>query len=411
MRMKTSRELIVSFRAIDPTAQEFHSLSAPDVTLDVLAGTLQRTGVTKAAFIKYAAGVPELGILRASAPINAGVTPSFRSLQGYLDDAPDGVNVAALTGLTGAGGAGVRVFDAEEDWEMEHEDRPVNLLRRVSGERSPSRDADRDHGTAVMGVIAAADNGFGVTGIAPDATVGLVRFKPLLADSSNTILTAVNDQDMKEGDILVLPVDRPGPRDKSIAIEWWPDDFAAIRNATDRGVIVVEAAGNGGDDLDHTDYDRPLSGFPTSWRNPFRRGAMDSGAILVGAGIPPNRADPDRSRHDDSNFGDAVDVQGWAFSIFTTGYGDQEQGASDPKRYYTSSFGLTSGSTAMVAGVLACVQGVRIAAGRRPWTPSQARNALRTSGSPQQASASHPLNERIGNRPNLAHLIALALAQ
>jgi hypothetical protein len=30
-----------------------------------------------------------------------------------------------------------------------------------------------------------------------------------------------------------------------IAIEWWDDDFVAVRYASSRGVIVVEAAGNG----------------------------------------------------------------------------------------------------------------------------------------------------------------------
>ena len=47
-----------------------------------------------------------------------------------------------------------------------------------------------------------------------------------------------------------------------IAIEWWPDDFAAIRYAVNRGIIVVEAAGNGSNDLDDPDYDTPLSGLP-----------------------------------------------------------------------------------------------------------------------------------------------------
>lgn len=406
--METSRELIVSFQTGEQGELLFHSIAAPDVALDAIAGVLQGSSVAKAAFIKNAARVPDLNIARASAPVST-ATPSFRNQQGYLDAAPGGVNVPAVTGVAGGGGAGVRVFDGEEDWEMRHEDRPVNFLGLVSGEPLPSVDADQDHGTAVMGVIAAADNGFGVTGIAPDAAVGLVRFKPLLVDSSNTILTAVKDQNMKAGDILVLPLDRPGPRGNSIAIEWWPDDFAAIRHATDQGVIVVAAAGNGGDDLDHPDYDTPLAGFQPAWRNPFRRGAMDSGAILVGAGIPPNSGEPDRSRHGDSNFGTAVDVQGWASAIFTTGYGDQERG-NDTTRFYTSNFGMTSGSTAMIAGVLACVQGARIAAGKNPWTPSEARNALRATGSPQQASATSPIAERIGNRPNLAELIALALA-
>ena len=55
------------------------------------------------------------------------------------------------------------------------------------------------------------------------------------------------------GDIILLEIHRPGPAAPNplqgqlgfIAIEWWPDDFAAIRYAVAKGIIVVEAAGNG----------------------------------------------------------------------------------------------------------------------------------------------------------------------
>lgn len=406
--MEADRELVVSFRL--EAEGTFHSFCKPDFALDATASLLRVTGVAKAAFIKDAARVPDQDIERSSAPLGT-ATPDLRSKQGYLDAAPGGVNTSALAGLAGAGGTGVRVFDAEQDWETAHEDGPLKFLDVVFGPTSAAPGADRDHGTAVIGVIAARDNAIGVTGIAPDAAVGLVRFKPHYVDSHATIRNAVDQQSMKAGDILVLPIHRSGPRGKPIPIEWWPDDFAAIKHATDQGVIVVEAAGNGGEDLDHTDYDKPLPGFGANWSNPFHRGTADSGAILVGAGIPPGSADPDRSRHDDSNFGATVDVQGWGERIITIGYGDQFRGTdtTDTKRFYAANFGKTSGSTAMIAGVLACAQGARIAAGKAPWTPAEARNALRTTGSAQQASTAHPLTERIGTRPDLAHLIALAL--
>ena len=72
----------------------------------------------------------------------------------------------------------------------------------------------------------------------------------------------------------------------TIAIEWWPDDYAAIRNAVTRGILVIEAAGNGAENLDDAIYQAPAPGFPAGWTNPFRRSNRDSGAIVVGAGAP-----------------------------------------------------------------------------------------------------------------------------
>ena len=62
----------------------------------------------------------------------------------------------------------------------------------------------------------------------------------------------------------------------------------------------------------------------------------------------------------------------------------------------------------MVAGALACVQGVLRAAGRAPLTPAQARAALRETGSPQQPGPT-ARSSAIGNRPDIAQLIEWAM--
>ena len=197
-----------------------------------------------------------------------------------------------------------------------------------------------------------------------------------------------------------------------IPVEWWPDDFAAIQYAVGKGVIVVEAAGNGGENLDDSIYDARPDEFPPSWENPLNPANTSSGAIIVGAGAPPPGTHgvtvhgPDRSRLPFSNFGARVDAQGWGQEVTTTGYGDLQGGANQDE-WYTNSFSGTSSASPMVVGALACVQGVLRAQGRSLLTPETAMELLRTTGASQQDSPDRPATQRIGNRPDLRELISL----
>src|SRR4029077_8379160 len=170
-------------------------------------------------------------------------------------------------------------------------------------------------------------------------------------------------------------------------------------------VIVVEAAGNGAQNLDDPVYNTPATGFPAGWSNPFNRNNRDSGAILVGAGAPPPNTHgrnwgPDRSRLDGMNYGISIDAQGWGREVTSSGYGDL-QGGGNRNLWYTDTFSGTSSASPIIVGALACVQGVLKNQGRVPLSPARARALLRATGSPQQASPTAPLAQRIGNRPNL----------
>jgi len=171
------------------------------------------------------------------------------------------------------------------------------------------------------------------------------------------------------------------------------------------GIVVVEAAGNGAENLDDALYDLPGAGFPAGWSNPFRGGARDSGAVVVGAGMPPSgNFGPDRARLDFSNHGARVDCQGWGREVVTTGYGDLFRDAANAGNedfWYTSSFSGTSSASPMVAGVAACLQGAATAKGG-VLSPARIRQLLRTTGSPQQGN----LAQRIGSRPDLRQSLA-----
>jgi hypothetical protein len=176
-----------------------------------------------------------------------------------------------------------------------------------------------------------------------------------------------------------------------------------------RGLVVVEAAGNGAENLDDALYDQAPEGFPAGWRNPFNPANSSSEAVLVGAGAPPPGTHgrdhgPDRSRLDFSNHGRRVDTQGWGREVTTTGYGDLQGGAETV--WYTDTFSGTSSASPIVVGALASTQGILRARGLPLLTPPRAIEALRATGSPQQDAPGRPATQRIGNRPDIQALIA-----
>lgn len=424
-----------------PDLSIYYRVRAPDERLDELAERLRELEIVEAAYVKppaeppvaiekYAEMLNDLLPLAEEAPI---ITPDFTGRQGYLDAAPRGVYARFAWTKAGGRGAGVNIIDIEWGWNFTHEDLTQNQGGVVSGTNS----SDNNHGTAVLGEFSGDLNTFGIIGICPDARVSAVSLVTHL--TSSAIRIAANR--LQPGDIMLLEVHRAGPRHNFtrvpanrdattpgyIAIEWWPDDYDAIRYAVGRGIIVVEAAGNGAENLDDAIYDSRPAGFPASWRNPFNSANPSSGAIIVGAGNPPagthgrNRQpitqEPyvDRARCAFSNYGSRVDAQGWGWEVTTTGYGDL-QGGTNRNQWYGDQFSGTSSASPIVVGALGCVQGYLRAKGKPLLTPAQARTKLRATGSPQQdgpgwtesrwgAHPPRPRTQQIGNRPDLKQLI------
>jgi hypothetical protein len=315
--------------------------------------------------------------------------------------------------IPGGTGRGMQIIDVEGEWRFSHEDLALNKGGVVGG-AVPNDQGWRNHGTAVVGVFAGDRNTFGITGICSDAEVKAISIFPS-EESSPAIRLAASR--LRPGDILLVELHRPGPRYNYdnrddqlgfIPVEWWPDDFDAIRYATSRGIVVVEAGGNGAENLDDPLYETPQAGFPKDWTNPLNRKNRDSGAILVGAGAPPPKSHgrswgPDRSRLDFSNYGECIDVQGWGREVTSCGYGDLQGGSEDI--WYTDQFSGTSSASPVVVGVLGCIGGI-LRARNHTLMPSQARSVLRNTGSPQQDAPVRPASQRIGNRPDLRQIIA-----
>ena len=402
-------------------------------SLTGLARRLRRRGLIDAAFGTSEIGLPAVPrYMRPRQNPPPAITPNFTRFQRYLEPSPLGVDARYAWSIPGGRGGGVKIVDIEGGWRFSQED----LLQRQGGIIGGHALRDEgwvSHGTAVAGVLGGDRTRFGVTGVCPDATVfGFAAFDSLRRhDTADAIRLAARR--LKPGDILLIELHKAGPRARvdpeltgapgSIPIEWWPHNFEAIAEATARGILVVEAAGNGYEDLDDPIYDRPPGkGFARQgWRNPFNPAHRhDSGAIIVGAGAPPpgiNTWDPDplnragdygpaASRLDFSNYGRRVDVQAWGKAVTTCGYGTLQGGRYTKDRWYTGRFGGTSSAAAIVAGVLACLQGIRLRRKQPPLTPRAARRLLRRTGIQQSYTPAAASPERIGRLPDLRQLIA-----
>ncbi|MEO7091836.1 MAG: S8 family peptidase, partial [Polyangiales bacterium] len=311
-------------------------------------------------------------------------TPSFEEYQGYLGPAPFGIDAPAAWKL-GHRGAGVWFADIEGGWNAKHEDLPGDRIRHVAGR--PINDPSwRAHGTAVLGEVVGVDNGKGVVGIAPDvdrvftSSIGGTNVPDAIDRAANELRT---------GDVLLIELQGAGPRGRYLPVEYWDDIYEVVARAAKRGVIVIEAAGNGGENLDHKAYGKK-----------FDRTVRDSGAIMVGAGGPPRDGFVDRTRLDFSNYGTRVDVQGWGRKVATLDYGDLQKCRDVVDRHYTNEFSGTSSASPIVAGAAVLLQGIARARGT-VFTPSALRELLRATGSPQTGDVS----QQIGPRPDLARAI------
>jgi hypothetical protein len=345
--------------------------------------------------------------------------------------------------IKGALGEDIHVYDIGMSWKQNHDDLPKFQVFEMPKER------DRlgfMHGTHVAGILVGLDNNKGVLGIVPNATfigcsmyptpkwlVNRLDFEDIHAPFTEYGRRAMKRamKSARTGDVIlwtrphVVFQDYRHPR---VPEDFEPEQFIAIRQATDRGVIVVLAAGNddktGGFSLDDDDFLITPSQLPPGdpWKNPWKAGNLWSGAIIVGAGAAAGHYDMDRpigslrfSRLGTSNFGPRIDVQARGERLITTtthyargfGYRLIYEGTHDD--CYTDEFGGTAGAASLIAGVIASIQGVLKAEGLVPLLADDYRALFRdpTLG---LAQVYHPDDKGwIGIQPNMKKLIPQAI--
>ncbi len=164
-------------------------------------------------------------------------------------------------------GKGVRVFVLDSGVDAEHSDIAPNLNTAlcksfVPGEHWNIRPGFYfNHGTHVAGTIAAADNGFGIIGVAPEAELVAVKVLSEYSGSGSFsgiiegIIYAANN----DADIINMSIGAALEK-SGVAGKYSAREVAELKNATSRaityayqrGTTIITSAGNEATDYDHT---------------------------------------------------------------------------------------------------------------------------------------------------------------
>lgn len=371
-----SRERLDRIRA---EAEAYSGMSMPDMSLYykviIKAGStpdeklrlLNRINALDVVEIAYFQPIPALPL----AP-----TPNWQSSENYLEAAPTGINAYYGWTVAGGKGEGVRVVDIEGNWVESHEDLHGGTDHfHIAGAKILSS-TWYHHGTAVLGEIAADSNSFGTTGIAFNVDLGTVSIGSMELDDALEI--AVDSTE--PGDIILIELHYAGPNDGAyVPAEYFQAYFDAILTASAAGRIVVEAGGNGSQDLDDSYWYGSL--FDPNYRF--------SGALMIGAG------DANHVPEWFTNHGSRIDVHGFGSDVYTLGYGDLY--GTDTTNYYTAYFGGTSSASPIIVGACAILQGINLNVHGYPLDHTGMRALLQNYSTPQS-----PHSWLIGPMPNLS---------
>jgi len=303
--------------------------------------------------------VVQLAYIDRKARDATGVTLStepFGADQRYLDAAPTGVDAAAAWARPGGDGSGQEFIDVERGWTLDHQDLVAHNAQVLHG---VVKDINRKHGTSVLGVVCASQNGIGVVGLAPaTSSVSVVAYDQFVSDAADSIAFAAAA--LGAGGVLLVEAQTADflPCETDTAC------LAAIQTASAAGIVVVEAGGNGQVDLD--------AFVDSGGRHVLDRGKsgefIDSGAIVVGAAHSIGRA---HNPVTTSNLGSRIDCFAWGEKIRTC-----SSNIAGATTLYRNDFAQTSGASAIIAGVALCVQGIAQAESGSRLVPDSLRKLL-----------------------------------
>lgn len=332
--------------------------------------------------VEYAAMEP----LTPPPPPSNFASPDFTAMQYYKNDVnadsvgPDvrGINMEYAWSI-GVTGAGIRIADMEFGFNKNHEDLinvPCQYLGPPAGDGIENA---KEHGTAVLGVLMAQPNSFGITGMVHGADAGY-----FISEMTHTRPAgiALGLQQLRRGDVFLYEMQISSATNELVPADYNQAVWDITKTATDSGIIVVAAAGNGNTNLDGAAY------------NSYRaRG--DNGSIIVGAGTIERR-----NRFYASTYGSPVHVQGWGRGVVTLGYGNLYDAGVTAR--YIANFNGTSAASAVVTCAVVAIQSWYKATNGTVLAPRAMRQLLINTGIPQgSGTGSGTDTGHIGPLPNI----------
>ncbi|ASZ12796.1 S8 family serine peptidase [Chitinophaga pendula] len=317
----------------------------------------------------------EYAVVSPLTPPPPPATPDFTAQQYYKNDVDgSGTNVRGINAeyawSIGVTGGGIRIADIEWGYNKNHEDLVGTRAQELL---PPPDDQFKDHGTAVAGILLGQKNSFGVTGMVYGADALYVVSERVRGRAGGI---AEGLKKLRRGDVFLYEMQTGGQGGQYVPADYDQSVWDITKAATDSGIVIVAAAGNGNQDLN--------SAFYASYR---ARG--DNGAIIVGAGTKSGR-----NKASFSTYGDNVHVQGWGdWTVTSTGYTSLYNGGANAG--YTKDFSGTSSATPIVASAVIAVQSWYKSRTGNVLAPRAIRTLLINTGI-AQGSGGH-----IGPQPNI----------
>jgi serine protease len=302
-------------------------------------------------FMRAIASDPDVEYVEPDVPISATSAPNdpFYNLQwglfSNLDPGQSKVGIRAANAWNDATGAGVTI-GVVDNGVTSHSDLNANIIAQgfdftylgPPGGSNPGVAGGCGyvsyHGTHVTGILAAvANNGVGISGVAPSAKVVSARVlnacgTGVLSSASDAVMWAsggsVSGIPNNTHPVNVINLSLVGPGQCSKSMQ------DSVDYATSHGVVVIAGAGNDNNDVSNS------------------QPANCHGVITVG------NTQENGARANDSNYGATIDIAAPGTNIYST-YNDGTRALGAESYAYLSG---TSMATPMVSGVVALVKSV-----------------------------------------------------